>query len=235
MTHTYNAARKRRYRYYTCIRILKLGRAACPSRSLPASEIEKAVVDQVRCIANDPKLRSAVFDETQAYLRQHLEECRANHAASVRELNWLEEELKQTTQSGQTDAATTTLAAELQDRLTLEHSKFAKLCNQLMEMEAAEVKVEDIARTMGNFDNLWSTLSPREQWHLLGMLIKRVEFDATESSFEIFSRTPASGHCRERRIVRQVDASQTCHSLLQRSAAVSPHWDWTKARPSATT
>lgn len=87
MTHTYNAARKRRYRYYTCIRILKLGRAACPSRSLPASEIEKAVVDQVRCIANDPKLRSAVFDETQAYLRQHLEECRANHAASVRELN----------------------------------------------------------------------------------------------------------------------------------------------------
>lgn len=101
-------------------------------------------------------------------------------------IEWLEEELKQTTQSGQTDAATTTLAAELQDRLTLEHSKFAKLCNQLMEMEAAEVKVEDIARTMGNFDNLWSTLSPREQWHLLGMLIKRVEFDATESSFEIF-------------------------------------------------
>jgi site-specific DNA recombinase len=53
-------------------------------------------------------------------------------------------------------------------------------------MEAAEIKASDIARTMENFDNLWSTLSPKEQWHVLSMLIQRVEFDATESSFEIF-------------------------------------------------
>ena len=186
MTHTYNTARKRRYRYYTCISVLKQGRAACPSRSLPASEIEKAVVDQVRCIAKDPALRRAVFDETQVHLRQQLEECRLNLAVSEREIKWLEEELKQTTQTGSTDSEMSKLAAELQERLSREHHKYGKLSNRVTEMEAAEIKASDIARTMENFDNLWSTLSPKEQWHMLSMLIQRVEFDATESSFEIF-------------------------------------------------
>jgi len=47
---------KRRYRYYTCTNAAKRGRVACPTRSLPAAEVERAVVDQIRCIGEDPEV-----------------------------------------------------------------------------------------------------------------------------------------------------------------------------------
>ena len=39
------------------LQAIKSGRKACPTKSLPAAEIEAAVVDQIRCIAHDAHLR----------------------------------------------------------------------------------------------------------------------------------------------------------------------------------
>ncbi|MEJ5171234.1 MAG: recombinase family protein, partial [Fimbriimonadales bacterium] len=48
MTHTFTCKGKRRYRYYTCTRAIQNGRKACPSPSLPAGEIERLVIDEIR-------------------------------------------------------------------------------------------------------------------------------------------------------------------------------------------
>src|SRR5262249_12284346 len=40
----------RRYRYYVCTAAQKRGWHTCPSKSIPAGEIEKFVVDRIRCI-----------------------------------------------------------------------------------------------------------------------------------------------------------------------------------------
>ncbi len=48
------------YRYYTCVRAIKRGRQACKHPSLPAGEIEAAVVDQVRSISQDTQLRDEI-------------------------------------------------------------------------------------------------------------------------------------------------------------------------------
>ncbi len=42
-----------RYRFYACINALKRGRQVCPSRYLPALEIEKLVVEQIREMATN--------------------------------------------------------------------------------------------------------------------------------------------------------------------------------------
>jgi site-specific DNA recombinase len=54
MSHTFTTRGNRRYRYYTCTNAVKRGRAACPSRSLPAAEVERVVLDQMRSIGQDP-------------------------------------------------------------------------------------------------------------------------------------------------------------------------------------
>ena len=49
-----NKQGKKRYRYYTCTNAQKRGWHTCPSKSIPAGEIERFVVEQIRCVSNDP-------------------------------------------------------------------------------------------------------------------------------------------------------------------------------------
>jgi site-specific DNA recombinase len=59
-----------RYRFYACVNALKRGRQACPSRYLPALEIEKLVVEQIREIATN-RQSSRKADEALAPFRDH--------------------------------------------------------------------------------------------------------------------------------------------------------------------
>ena len=56
MTHTYTKKDAKLYRYYTCLRAQKRGWDSCTTKSVPAGEIERFVVDQIRCVGQDPGL-----------------------------------------------------------------------------------------------------------------------------------------------------------------------------------
>ena len=48
MTPAHTKRGDRRYRYYTCTNAQKRGWKACPSRSIPAAEMDKVVLEQIR-------------------------------------------------------------------------------------------------------------------------------------------------------------------------------------------
>ena len=54
MVHTFTKKGARRYRYYTCLHAQQRGWQVCPAPSVPAGEIERFVVDQIRAIGRDP-------------------------------------------------------------------------------------------------------------------------------------------------------------------------------------
>lgn len=56
MSHSYSKKGSKLYRYYVCQNAQKRGWDACPSPSLPAHEIEKFVVDQIRAVGQDPSV-----------------------------------------------------------------------------------------------------------------------------------------------------------------------------------
>ena len=56
----------KRYRYYTCTGAQKKGWHSCPSKSIPAGEIEKFVVEQIRTIGHDPTLWRQTFAAARA-------------------------------------------------------------------------------------------------------------------------------------------------------------------------
>ena len=70
MVHTATRRGSVAYRYYTCCNAIKKGRERCPTGSLPAAEIERAVVDQIRCIGRDAGLLADVLAEARAQTEQ---------------------------------------------------------------------------------------------------------------------------------------------------------------------
>src|SRR5262249_50026283 len=54
---------EKRYRYYTCNSAQKKGWDTCPSKSIPAAEIEELVVEQVRCVGHDQALLHNVLEQ----------------------------------------------------------------------------------------------------------------------------------------------------------------------------
>jgi site-specific DNA recombinase len=66
MTHAWSGRKGKRYQYYVCTRAQKEGWAACPTKSVPAAEIERFVVEQLQAIGSDPALAAQVLAETRA-------------------------------------------------------------------------------------------------------------------------------------------------------------------------
>ncbi len=60
VTHT--TKRERRYRYYICRTTRTDGYGACPTKSVPAAEIERLVVEQIRAIGKDEGLLAQVLE-----------------------------------------------------------------------------------------------------------------------------------------------------------------------------
>ncbi len=66
MSATHTTKRGRRYGYYVCRTTRTDGWAACPTKSVPAAEIERLVVDQIRAIGKDEGLLAQVLAAARA-------------------------------------------------------------------------------------------------------------------------------------------------------------------------
>jgi len=65
MTNSYTRKKGRVYRYYVCGTASKLGYDACPIRTVPAGDIETAVLDHLRTILRSPELVAQTFHAMQ--------------------------------------------------------------------------------------------------------------------------------------------------------------------------
>ncbi|WP_437226512.1 recombinase family protein [Planctomicrobium sp. SH661] len=185
MTHTFTGKGSRRYRYYTCTQAIKNGRRSCPSGSLSAPEIEQAVVDQFRELAASPVLRAEV-------LKQAVDAATAASAALKKEREQLTRQvaahhaaIRRLAVSGANTPATTAAIADLHDRIAAGEKRIAELADQIQQNEAERLTQDDVDAAFADFDGIWNTLSPREQARSLALVIKRVEFDAADSSISI--------------------------------------------------
>src|SRR5262249_12071153 len=87
MTPSHTSKNKaRRYRYYTCTNAQKRGWDACPSKTAPAGEIERFVVDQIKCIGRAPGLRRETFVEAFAQSQARLAELAAERRVLERDV-----------------------------------------------------------------------------------------------------------------------------------------------------
>lgn len=185
MVHTFTGRNGKRYRYYTCTQAIKSGRKACPSGSLPAAEIERVVVEEIRCIANDAGLRQEVLRQACAQVDGELAEFNIERRQLEKELARQQSEIRNLAVEGTISRATTARIAELHDLAARGETRLAEIRNQITEKEGEQLGPHDVEMAFADFDKMWETLSPREQSQLLALLVARVEFDAGESTIEV--------------------------------------------------
>ncbi len=185
MTHSFTCKGEKRYRYYVCTKALHNHRSSCPSGSLPAGEIERVVVDQIRVIASDKTLRAEVLQQAQEQFEREQRDCLAERRGLERELASLHAELRKLCVENGSAGQSGARLADLNERISRTENRLMELRSQLEEQARQRLDAHDVDEAFADFDNAWTMLSPREQARVLSLLVARVEFDAASSSVSV--------------------------------------------------
>ena len=190
MMHTYTSKGNRRYRYYVCLNAQKRGWENCPTKSIPAAEIERFVVDRIKTIGKDDEVLARTLaqarkqnqdglDDLQSE-RRRLERELAKHGAEVRKL------IDQAGAPGETPTAAR--LADLQERIRAAEQRATEVREQIITLSAKAVDEDELARALSLFDPIWDSLSPGEQARVLHLLVECVTYDGADGTLAITFR-----------------------------------------------
>lgn len=158
MSHSYSKKGPKLYRYYVCQNAQKKGWDVCPSPSLPAHEIEKFVIEQIRGIGHDPSVIRDTLTQVGVQMHQRVEQIKQEKRALERD--------KSDNELGR------------QRQLSGMQRELAQFGNLAIE----EVDVRD---ALISFDELWNELTPNERIKLLRQVVEQVTYDGQTSDLSI--------------------------------------------------
>jgi site-specific DNA recombinase len=173
------------YRYYTCVRAIKRGRQSCRHPSLPAGEIEAAVVDQVRDISRDIKLRDEIIRQAMVATQQGRLELESHHVQLTRQLTRDHGEIRELALDQKPNNLITHRIVDIQERIEKAELELAKVNRQLSDLDKQQLTTDEIQEAFIDFDRIWEALTTREKSQLLALLVSKVEFDQSDCTLAI--------------------------------------------------
>lgn len=177
MAHSFTTRGTTRYRYYTCLAAQKRGWQACPTKSVPAGDLERFVVQEIKCIGRDPTVVASTFAAANAAVRGRLTEIDHERTILSRELRRHHAAVKRTG-----DAAH---LGDLHQQIHAANRRVAALGDEEAALRETTVSEREVAAALAEFDTMWSVLSPREQARVLHLLVERVVVDRVENTCRI--------------------------------------------------
>ncbi|MDP8241336.1 MAG: recombinase family protein, partial [Candidatus Hatepunaea meridiana] len=194
MVHACTVKKKQNtlYRYYVCSRAQREGWHSCPTKSIPAAEIERFVIDRIRCIGRD----SGLITET---LKQARSRIQASVEKLENELRNVKEEIKRyakdvhrlvsdTTQRFDDHTPKTTMLADLEDQIRFGRQRAENLQEEIALKNRELIHEKELTTALGGFDPIWESLSPRERTRVLHLLIEKVGYDGEKGMLSITFR-----------------------------------------------
>jgi len=189
-THTTRGG-TRRYRYYVCSSAQKRGWKTCPSKSVPAQQIEDLVVGQIKAIGRDPAVLAEVLAQARAQDEARAAALEAEQCMLEIDLTTWHQEMRTLTaklKPGEENGAAIARLADLQERLAAAEGRLRRLKDQALTVGKQLLDAEEVALAMSAFDPVWGTLTPREQARVVGLLVGRVDFDGSKGRVAIAFR-----------------------------------------------
>jgi site-specific DNA recombinase len=166
-----------RYRYYVCINAQKRGWKACPSKNIPAGEIERFVIDQIRCIGKDPGLLRETIAQAHSQVRSRLEELGAERHGFDRDLARWNADVRRCAEQRGGGGETAARLADLQERIGTAERRLTEIQEEFVCLERELIDEGEVARALAAFDPVWEALTPHEQARVIGLLVERVDYD----------------------------------------------------------
>jgi site-specific DNA recombinase len=180
----------KRYRYYTCSKAQKRGSNRCPSPSVPAGEIERFVVEQIRAIGRDPNLLAETIHRARTQTTERMAALDAERTALSRDLAKRHAEVAKLVQDApdaNVGGHATARLADRQEQIRTAENRLVEVCQEhglgkeLLDRRSVE-------QALATFDPVWETLSPKEQARVLELLIETIDYDGGSGNAAITYR-----------------------------------------------
>ncbi|MFO0903725.1 MAG: recombinase family protein [Pirellulales bacterium] len=185
MSHSFTARGPRQYRYYVCQRAQTRGWDACPNPSISAGEIERFVIDEIKCVGRDPQLIRETFAHVRHQAEEQIANLKSERAGLVRTLRDSHGEM------GQLAAVSTPGNRRLidaQDRVRDAEQRVTQIDDELAKLTEDLVDEREVASALADFDALWASLAPREQARVVELIVDQVAYDGQAGSVAITFR-----------------------------------------------
>ncbi|MCZ2343087.1 MAG: recombinase family protein [Bacteroidales bacterium] len=184
----------KRYRYYVCQVAQKTGWKTCPSKSIPAGQIEELVVKQLKKVGKDPLLLREVLaaaHEQDAVRKTELEAERRGLEREIRQ--WNNEMKGIAALAGKTEDSSllTARLAELQECIPKAEGRIQQIDELLKAIRQQTIDEADAKLAVSLFDPVWGTLTNHEQTRIVQLLVEQVGYDGSTGKVAITFR--ASG------------------------------------------
>jgi site-specific DNA recombinase len=185
MSHAFSSKGTRQYRYYVCNRAQKEGWEKCLSPSIPAGEIEKFVVDQIRDIGQDPQVIAETLVAAQRLAEEQTSRLAEEREGLHRRLREAHGELQRLAASARPGGQS---LADAHDRINAAERRLTELENELAMIANSTVDEAGVATALADFESVWAALSPREQSRVIELLVEQVSYDGDAGKIAITFR-----------------------------------------------
>lgn len=193
MSPVSSTSKDRVYRYYQCGHATKSGYSACPVKSVPAGEIEGAVIHQLRTIFKSPEMVAQTFHTARKLEIEDLGHLREDRAELTARIGELSQEMTRLASASTSDPEALQRA---DDELAQTQQKLLDVDQEIDELSARQVSERDIAECLQRLDPVWEELYPLEQTRIIQLLVERVT--VTPGGMSIRIRTSGIHSCQRR-------------------------------------
>jgi site-specific DNA recombinase len=177
-----------RYRYYTCVNAQKRGWDTCPSKSIPAAEIEQVVVEQIQRLGCDPLVLENMLTQVRQEDETRVTEWESERLGLERDLLRGQSEVRRLLAdvgSGVSGSSTVTRLAELQARLGQIEQRLARLRGQMEALQQERLDEAAAAQALSGLVPAWERMTPDEQGRVVRLLVSRVDYDGKQGKASI--------------------------------------------------
>jgi site-specific DNA recombinase len=190
MVYTYTMKGDRRYRYYVCSKAQKNGWKTCPTRSVPAGEIEDFVVDRIRDIGKNPKVVEATIRKMEEEYGRKRKVLESDVKCLRQDIQKLVDERKRLVDAlGRAEGgAARVLTDRLSEVETALEGKYRRMSGVKDEIAAADTNHVDygvIKKALADFDPVWDALYPKEQARVIQTLIERIDYNGKDGELNV--------------------------------------------------
>lgn len=184
MNHAYSKKGNRQYRYYVCHRAQTRGWKSCPAPSIPAGEVERFVVNEIKYVGRDQSIIRETLAQAQRKAEEQIKQLKAERSDLHGQLCEEHTEICRLAIECRGDP----LLADAHDRVRNAERRVTEIDEELAAFTSTLVDEVEVAAVMKDFDGVWECLTSSEQARVIGLLVERVSYDSKDGSISITFR-----------------------------------------------
>jgi site-specific DNA recombinase len=181
MSHSYTKKGSTLYRYYICHKAQKQGWACCPSPSLPADQIEKFVIDQIRSVGQDPGVVRDTLAQSRVQTQTTVEQLKKEKNALERAILGHYERLNQAI----AEESNETSFADIQDQIREKEQRVSEIVDEMTSVSSLMIDESDVRESLGQFHEFWAALSPVERAKAIHQIVDSIQYDGHSKELSI--------------------------------------------------